>query len=136
MKQHSILKRVQFAGGAGIRTDVADYVHKAAADLQKRVCERAQELEPSGDPADVVAQAALTKCGYQRDMLAADYHAFLNQRDRPVGPEIHPPLTTEEIDSHIEESQPYIEFFERDLLKLVTLAVVEFRAAKASNAQN
>jgi hypothetical protein len=134
VKQHSILKRVQFAGGAGLRAEVSDYVHEAAAQLQKRVCERAQELEPSGDPADVIAKAALTKCGYQRDMLAADFHAFLHERGGRCGPELPPPITAEEIDRHIAEAQPYIALFERDLLELVTLAIVEFRAAKVANA--
>lgn len=136
MKQHSIPKRVQFAGGAKLRTEVGDFVHATAAALQKRVCERAEELEISGDPADVIAKAALTKCGYQRDMLLADYLAFLRERDGRCGPEILSPMTIEEIDQHIEESRPFIEFFERDLLDAVTLAVVEVRAARTANAQN
>jgi very-short-patch-repair endonuclease len=136
VKQHSVAKRVQFAGGAKIRAEVGDNVHQAAAALQKRVCERAQEFEPSGDPADVVAKAALTKCGHQRNMLMADYHAFLSHRDGRSGLAMVPPITSEEIDRQIGESQPYIELFERDLLDAVTLAVVEFRAARTINAEN
>jgi hypothetical protein len=136
VKQHSILKRVQFAGGAKLRGEVGNFVHETAAALQKRVCERAEELEPSGDPADVIAKAALAKCGHQRNMLLADYHSFLHERDGRCGLEIPPPITVEEVDRHIDESQPFIEFFERDLLDAVTLAAVEVRAARKANAQN
>ena len=134
--QHSIRKRVQFTGGARLRSDVSDFVHQTAAALQKRVCGRAEELEPSGDPADVIAKAALTKCRYQRDMLRADYHAYLNERDGLNGLEMAPPITDDIIDRQIAESQPYIDLFERDLLDVVTLVVVDFRAVRNSNAPN
>ncbi len=136
MKRHSITKLAQYSGGSKIRADVPDFVHATATALQKRVCQRAEEFELSGDPADVVAKAALTKCGHQRNMLWADYQAFLHERDERCGPEMAGPISVDEIDRHIAESQPIIEMFERDLLDLVTLAIVEFRAAKNSDAPN
>lgn len=69
-------------------------------------------------------------------MLLADYHAYLAERDGRCGREVAEAISTQEIDRHIAESQPVIEMFERDLLDVVTLAVVEFRAARNTNAPN
>ncbi len=98
---------------------------RVAAKLQKRVSERAEEFVTSGDPADVIAKAALTKCGDQRVSYSRTVQAFLDIRDGRCGLEMQPPKTIDEIDRQIEESQPYIEMFERDLLEVATLAVVE-----------
>ena len=74
---------------------------KSAAKLQKRVSERAEEFVTSGDPADVIAKAALTKCGDQRVKLFADFQAFLDIRDGRCGLEMQPPKTIDEIDRQI-----------------------------------
>jgi hypothetical protein len=107
VKQHSILKRVQFAGGAGLRAEVSDYVHEAAAQLQKRVCERAQELEPSGDPADVIAYSTSRSADF-RETCPRDCNQFFTS-DAPLRTRFAAARSRpKEIDRHIAEAQPYI----------------------------
>lgn len=111
--------------GVKIRHEVDKFAVEAAEKYFKRVCERAEEFEKSGEPADVVARASILKCSSQRVDLQACLYAFF--RDHAGG-------GGGDLDALLERAQELVDFFERDLDELLLVSVVEFRVARIEDA--
>jgi len=108
-----------------LRHDVDKFAVEAAEKYFKRVCERAEEFEKSGEPADVISRASILKCSPQRiDLQACLYASF---RDQAGG-------DGSDLDAFLGRAQELVDFFERDLDELLLVSVVEFRVARIADA--
>jgi len=113
------------AHGVKLRHDVDKFAVEAAEKYFKRVCERAEEFEKSGEPADVISRASILKCSPQRiDLQACLYASF---RDQAGG-------DGSDLDALLGRAQELVDFFERDLDELLLVSVVEFRVARIADA--
>jgi hypothetical protein len=113
------------AHGVKLRHDVDKFAVEAAEKYFKRVCERAEEFEKSGEPADVISRASILKCSPQRiDLQACLYASF---RDQAGG-------DGSDLDAFLGRAQELVDFFERDLDELLLVSVVEFRVARIADA--